>query len=409
VTTSPTQQMPQGDATRDATANATGARRVRVMQVITHLDLGGAESVTMQLIESLHTDIDFSVFAVLRAPELNGIGRDMLDRLRGWGVPVTFGVGGKFKSGGVVLAAFRLSAALRRQRPDVVHLHTEIPELTFAVARTFSARARRTPLLRTVHNCALWIDWSGIGRWVTTALMEGRLAKGCTVAVSRAAAEADAAIATRLSRAPASIIHNGVALPDAAPPRRGEGDVVRIVFAGRLVHQKGADLLPGILASAHRRARPRLVDIVVAGEGDMADRLAAMFALDLPGWTVRMVPPIERLHEQLGFYDGVLLPSRFEGFGLLQIETVLAGIPLVTTDAPGLNEMMPEGYPLIAAVDDVEALGAHFARVIDAPARYRALVGCFVEPVAARFSPAATARAYALQYAALAGLRGDAA
>jgi hypothetical protein len=173
-------------------SQAAGAPRIRVMHVITHLDMGGAENVALGLIDALRDRVAFSLFAVLRQSTLSKVGQDMADRLARWHVPFRFGTERGFKLGGVVFAARSLARAVAEQQPDLIHVHTEIPELTLAVAGLISRRVRRTPLLRTVHNSELWIAWGGIGQWVTQ-----RLAKGDAVAVSRNAANADAAIVTR--------------------------------------------------------------------------------------------------------------------------------------------------------------------------------------------------------------------
>lgn len=379
---------------------ARAGRRLRVLHVVTHLDMGGAEGVAMGLIDTLRPDIDFALFAVLRDAELNAVGRDLAARLERWRVPYAFGVGGGFKSGGVILAALALVRMAKRFRADVVHLHTEIPELTFAVACALSRRARRMPLLRTVHNCTLWIDWHAIGRGVTS-----RLAHGTAVAVSRAAADADAAIATARPRPRAGVIYNGVEAPPRvaadAPPSPGP---FRLLFAGRLVDQKGADLLPAILAAAHGQVGGQAVDVTIAGTGVMHDAVAQGLAGGLDGWTVRIVPPIERLPERLREYDGVLVPSRFEGFGLLPVEALMAGVPVVTTDAPGLDEVIPAEYPLRTAVADVPALAAQVARMVTDRAACRAIAASYSDALAARFDPAVAGAAYAARYRALAGV-----
>lgn len=379
---------------------AQASPRPHVLHIITHLDMGGAEGVAMQLIGTLRQAMDFSLFAVLQSATPGRIGQEMAAALAGWRVPVGFGVRGRFKSGGVLLAAIRLIRMVARQRPDVIHVHTEIPELTLALACVLSCRVRRTPLLRTVHNSQLWLAWGGIGRWVTA-----RLAHGDAVAVSHAAAAADAAIATPVKRPVADVIYNGVALPQAADARQAGGPV-RILFAGRLVEQKGADLLPGILAAAHGLTPRRDVAVVIAGSGILQAQLQAGLAGVAPGWDIRLVPPIEHLSSQLASYDCILQPSRFEGFGLLMLEALLSGVPLLTTDAPGLNEVIPPDYPLQAGVDDVPRLAALLAGVIDDPASFRRMIVSYRDGLAARFSPEAMAGAYGARYRALAACTG---
>lgn len=381
--------------TNDEPSRSADAPRLRVMHVITHLDMGGAENVALGLIDALRDRVEFSLFAVLRHTPLSGVGQDMAERLQRWHVPFRFGTARGFKSGGVVFAARSLARAVAEQRPDLIHVHTEIPELTLAVARLILRRVRRTPVLRTVHNSELWIAWGGIGRWVTQ-----RLARGDVVAVSRNAANADAAIVTRGRRPVADVIYNGVSPPAASPIERVAGPV-RLLFAGRLVHQKGADLLPAILREAHARTLRRDVVVTIAGSGAMRNSVAQGLEEGLEGWDVRMTAPIERLSERLRDYDAVLLPSRFEGFALLPLEVLMAGIALVTTDAPGLDEAIPADYPFKAPADDVAGIGAQLAKVIDDPAAARVTATSYGEDLARSFSPAAMASAYLARYRAV--------
>lgn len=360
--------------------------------------MGGAENVALGLIESLEGRVDSALFAVLRQGEPSQVGREMAGRLDRWGVPYRFGTAVGFKRGGVLLAARALARMVAELRPDVLHVHTEIPELTTAVATLMSRRVRATPLLRTVHNSTLWIDWARIGTWVTD-----RLAPGMAVAVSDDAADADAAIATRSARPRAAVIHNGVRPPPDASPRP-PGGPARVLFAGRLVHQKGADLLPAILTEAHARTRRRDVAVQIAGTGPLRDAVAAGLDGRLPGWSVSVTDPIPGLSARLGEQDVVLLPSRFEGFPLLALEVLMAGVPLVTTEAPGLRLALPFDYPFKAEPGDCAALGGALAAVLDDPAAARTAAKRHGADVAGRFSPDAMASAYRARYRALAGV-----
>ncbi|KQN35706.1 hypothetical protein ASG37_15420 [Sphingomonas sp. Leaf407] len=363
----------------------------RVLHVITHLAMGGAENVALGLIDSLRDDIDFALFAVIDHAEPGPVGQAMAARLTDWGVPFAFGTRRGFKSGGVVQAAWRLARMVRRFRPDVIHVHTEIPELTLAIAHVLSPAVRATPILRTVHNSVLWIDWAGIGRWVTR-----RLAGAQAVAVSRAAADADAAILPGRPRA--EVVHNGIVAQAAPAPTPRDPSPLRILFAGRLVHQKGADLLPAILGEAHARTPRRDVAVTIAGSGDLADMVARGVAGIAPGWTIALTGPIANLAARLTDHDIVLLPSRFEGFPLLPAEVLIAGVPLVTTIAPGLDELLPADYPFHAASGDVATLGRLLARVIDDLPAARAVAAGQGRVIATRFDPVVMAAAYRDRY-----------
>jgi glycosyltransferase involved in cell wall biosynthesis len=366
-----------------------------VLQVITKLDMGGAEVVALDLVSALHNDVEFAVATVLDV-DPSPVGKAMAERLAELGVPVSPGTRGHFKKGGALAAAWRLSRAATLFRPDCVHLHTEIPELTWAIATVLFPRVRRLPVVRTVHNSELWIAWSQIGRWVTE-----RLANSEVIAVSHAAATADAAISTHSQRPRAQVVYNGVRQPEACAERdrsaSGAGSV-RVLFAGRLIEQKAPDLLPAILNAAHAATARRNVHVQIAGAGPLESAVRGALRGVAPGWTIAVTPPIESLPTKLTNYDVVLMPSRYEGFGLLAAETLLAGVPLVATLAPGLREVLPEAYPYCAEVNDAQALGALLARIIAAPEAARDRTASFIPHLAHRFDPAVMAKRYGQIY-----------
>lgn len=368
-------------------------RRPRVLQVVSKLDMGGAEAVALDLMSALHEHVDFAAATIIDLGQPSAVGHDMAARLTALQIPVFRGTRGHFKKGGVLQAAWRLAHAIRTFKPDLVHLHTEMPELTWALASVLFPGVRKVAVLRTVHNCELWIDWEGIGRWVTR-----RLATARVVAVSQAAAKADASIQTDASRPLAQVIYNGVAPPDTAARLDEKAQPLKILFAGRIIAQKGPDLLPAILAAAYAATARRNIMVTVAGEGPLTPGLREALVAAVPGWAVEVRAPIKQLSARLGEYDVVLMPSRYEGFGLLALETLLSGVPLVVTAAPGLDEVLPSGYPLVAEVDDVPALGALLGSVIADPTRMKAQVAAWSPGLAERFSVRAMATAYAAIY-----------
>jgi glycosyltransferase involved in cell wall biosynthesis len=135
---------------------------------------------------------------------------------------------------------------------------------------------------------------------------------------------------------------------------------IRLLFAGRLETEKGADLLPAILAQVPAPARG--VRLVIHGEGRHENLLRSLSHRAPLGWSVILQPPVADLAARLSEFDFVLMPSRSEGLGLLAIEAAFAGTPVIATDAPGLREALPPDHPWLAPA----GYASHFSATLHA-------------------------------------------
>jgi glycosyltransferase involved in cell wall biosynthesis len=103
---------------------------------------------------------------------------------------------------------------------------------------------------------------------------------------------------------------------------------------GRLHHQKGWDVLCAA-APAIRAQRPD-IQIVVVGDGPLREELE-----HTPGCEeVRFAGYAADASSLLGAFDLLVMPSRYEGLGLVAIEGMLSGIPIVASRVDGLVEVI---------------------------------------------------------------------
>ena len=372
--------------------------RPRVLQVITSLNLGGAEEVALSLTEQLQDVCDFSVFAVMGVAR-SDIGLDMQRRLRELRVPVHVGTSLDMKRGGAVVAGQRLRRLLRQQPPDVLHLHTDIPDSTYAASTLFGPDAPQMRVLRTIHNTTLWPKWRRVGGWV-----ECRLSGAEVVGVSPASLESlhtfrDAQRLPRLSAAQCRVIYNGVAGGSEAVARRPArvAGPMRVLFAGRLEPQKGADLLPAVLERA-AQLTSQAASVQIYGHGSLSAPLERWAAATPLRWPVTLNAPVPQLAARLDEFDVVLMPSRFEGLAMLALEAVMSGTPLVGTEIAGLRELFPGGTELLAPAENVEELAHCLVRVIEQPEVYRAQAVARVLEAEAVFGVARMVSAYRQLY-----------
>jgi len=114
---------------------------------------------------------------------------------------------------------------------------------------------------------------------------------------------------------------------------RGSDQPIKVIYVGTLNHRKGLDLL--VAAAAMLSAQGVVAQVDVYGHGD-----AARFGLDTA--TVRYCGPIAfgGAQQVMQEYDLLVLPSRYDGWGVVVNEAVLAGVPVVCSARVGAAAMI---------------------------------------------------------------------
>ena len=175
---------------------------------------------------------------------------------------------------------------------------------------------------------------------------------------------------------------------------------LRLLLVGRLVGQKGVDIMLDALASVDAGLRPRLT---VVGDGPdrpaleaQSRRLGLEAVVTFAGWVTR-----DRLADTYRAHDVLVSPSRFEGMSLVLQEAMACGLPVVATRIPGSEEVVVDGETgLLITAEDVPALAAAVTRLCREPA----LVSRWGHAGRQRVESLYTWRGVAESYLALAGL-----
>lgn len=276
----------------------------------------------------------------------------------------------------------RTGLLLARVRPDVVHLNLPWPDHAAGAARACGLAG--VPAAVVFH---LVPEDFPVDRFRVRQLLSARRAGQQWVAVSLAAR----AILARWFAVPPGEIHhipNGIPHSAASVPTPAERTAARdavlrefgwapdtriLLTTARLDAQKGfGDLLaaaPVILAK-HPGAR-----FLWAGGGDvtayagMVERAGLAHAVRLAGFRT----DVPRL---LAAADLFLFPTRFEGLPFAVLEAMAAGVPVVSTRANGVTEIVENRqHGLLAPVADPAGLAAAVEEVLGDPdaARSRAV------------------------------------
>jgi glycosyltransferase involved in cell wall biosynthesis len=170
----------------------------------------------------------------------------------------------------------------------------------------------------------------------------------------------------------------------AAQQGSGHATRRRVVFAGRIVKPKGLDVLI-------RAARSVEAEFVVCGDGlqlaamrRLARRLGVAQRISFRGWL-----SAERLARELANASVVAVPSLWpEPFGLIGIEALAAGRPVIGSSTGGIGDWLEDGVSgLRVEPGDVRGLARALEELLADPERQQTMGAAGKELVAARFSP----------------------
>ncbi|MDR0867053.1 MAG: glycosyltransferase [Planctomycetota bacterium] len=316
-----------------------------ILELITELGAGGAERVVFELATRLPQ---------VAVAALDGRGV-FADRLRERGVAV-YDLGARRKTDvGVV---WRLRRLLRELRPRVLHTHLFHANLLGRLA----AAGLHIPALSTCHIMETRPrPWHFFLDRLTARLAAGE------VCVSQAVAD----FQRQKTGLPAEffpVIYNGIDLEKFRPAADREAlrrelnfpaAALTVGFLGRLAPQKGVDIFIRAIAALMNLA-PELapqVAWVVGGAGSEERKLRELAAdLNLPH--ILFCGEIAAPEKFLAALDIAVMPSRYEGFGLVAAEAQSCGAAVIAADLPPLREIVADGENGLLTPPDADALAA---------------------------------------------------
>jgi glycosyltransferase involved in cell wall biosynthesis len=266
--------------------------------------------------------------------------RELAARLSSAGVPVD---AVRLPFPGDPRALARLARLFRRHRPELVHTHLVHADFHGLPA----AKAAGVPaLVSTKHGFNPFRSSRLFARADRTV---GGLADA-HVAISRGLARYLAA-EEGFAEDAFTVIHYGI--EPGPEPRPYADDVPRLLCVGRLIPIKGHDVLLRALAQA-RRVVPRLrLDVV--GSGPLDEQLRAQAAELGLADAMRFVGHVTPVPYEEGAI--VVVPSLGEGFGMVALEAMERGRPVIASDVGGLPEIVVhEETGLIVPAGDAQAL-----------------------------------------------------
>jgi glycosyltransferase involved in cell wall biosynthesis len=336
------------EAAVESAQRTAAPRRIRVLQVITSLERGGAENHLLALLTHADRDaFDFETAALSGEGELVRVFRDA-------GIQVHLL---EARSRFDPFALRRLVRLLRAGRYDIVHSHLFRADIFAGLA--VGQLGEHAPLLvSTRHNDDRFFlnPFVGIAHYMISSRQD------LIIAISDHIARFTV---SRGVRYPARVrrVYHGME-PNVTEALERDGQLIRAELGlgpqdflvgnvGRLALQKGQRHL--ILAMPLLLERVPRAHAVIAGRGDLEDYLRDLSVEVGVADRVHVLGPRRDVPALMHAIDVFAMPSIWEGFGLVLLEAMSAGRPIVASRVATIPEIVLDGETgvLVPAGDPV--------------------------------------------------------
>lgn len=234
-------------------------------------------------------------------------------------------------------AMFAIRKAIKQIKPDVVYCHSTWAGLFVRFPMLFLGKS-----CRVIYNAHGWAFLRDTAEWKRKiyAGIERILQRKTNRIINVSKYEYNAAIRYGLKKTNQTVIYSGIS------PEKGKIDSqvklplgkINLLFVGRFDPQKGLDVLLNAFNSCHREDLHLTIigDNVVGGgvkiEKKNTDRVTFL------GWI-----PHDKLASYYSACDVVVMPSRWEAFGLVAIEAMKYGRAVIVSDRGALPELIENG------------------------------------------------------------------
>lgn len=224
------------------------------------------------------------------------------------------------------------------EKPDLVHIHSTFAGVLVRARYLFTPRRRRPAIVYCAHGWAFNMQIPAWQKWLYERV-ERLLARTTDRILCISRYEYDRALAVGLPAGMLAMVYNGLPplAADPAPFAGFDHDRLNLLFLGRTTPQKG---LPDLIA-AMARLEDRPIHLHIVGDrihGDRGGGADTPANITEHGWH-----PRDALPGYIAAADAIVMPSRWEGFGLAAIEAMRQSRPVVASAVDALPELVRPG------------------------------------------------------------------
>lgn len=265
-------------------------------------------------------------------------------------------------------AILKINRCIKKLNPDVIYCHSTWAGLLGRFPYLFCRKR-----IKIIYNAHGWSFNMNILGWKKHiyASIERILATVTDKIINVSKYELNSAVNSGLPRNKMAMIYNGISAEKTTVNEKAEmcTDKINLLFVGRFDPQKGVDFLLKVFdehADELKHIHLWVVgdSVVSDGEGIEKKKLDNITFL---GWI-----PHDKLPAYYEACDAVIMPSRWEAFGLVAIEAMKYGKPIIASKRGALPELvkddvngwtfeMDNEYSLLGILSGLDKLSVNIA------------------------------------------------
>ena len=237
---------------------------------------------------------------------------------------------------------------------DVIHAHYAVPQ---GLLGALLKHIKRKPLITTLHGSDVTI----LARRPFTRILVKYVLNTSDRVITVSEFLRGEILKLGIAEEKVRVIYGGVP-EDEGPEEPFDIKGKNILFVGSLVRQKGVDILLKAFKSVKKDIDSNLIIVGDGKKRKALERLAGARNLK----DVYFLGSKRDLKSIFKKSSVLVLPSREEGFGLVLLEAMANGVPVVASDTGGIPEIIEDGKNgLLFKTGDFEDLSCKVARILE--------------------------------------------
>lgn len=292
---------------------------MKIIHVLNTNSFSGAENVCITILENLKSDQNYSVTYV----SLKGTIQEILDSKQ-----IDFYALEKMNLKCLKKMIYDL-------KPDIIHCHD------FTTSILVSLISKKIPVISHLHNNPSWIKKYNL----KSILYRLTLHKYCYVLAVSQSVFREYVFSNKIKNP--IVVSNPIDLSKIKGQKLKEK--YDLIFLGRLTEQKDPLRFINIVAKLFKSNRN--IRVAILGAGDLENECKNLIKINNLGNNIKLLGFKTNRFDYIESSKIMCITSKWEGFGLMAIESLALGVPVVTTSVGGLNDIVTQNCGIFCSDD----------------------------------------------------------